>query len=517
MSLEEDFNSQPLPQEITPAEKKWPIDVDKLSLEELDEIAERIKAKQLQLKQAAAGGGVPPEGPFDPVAEKDIAGWTTPQQAQTEMVPETSIAAMTAQVSAEADKVARERADRAVADTNAQIDANLVEEQLRRVSAQKSAETDTEKLDRMIAGNEAMIANNIAQQRMIDAANAEPAALSQPDPSIIPPQTHGPALEDPAIAQMRGVGSNWADAGQLARTLGTAAYEKTAAWLPHSPFGRFASRVERAGMRLMNAPQELAYSAMVRWRGEHATAAEVDYKNQEKIVKDMQASLKEKDTKRDAMIAEHAAKGLPTADIAMVLEGERAKVLKKIEKAQKQMDRAGKKLEDLNARKAGWAKKENDLAERTMAKIDQRLTPERGTFDALNVQKSEILKKLESLKRARDMGHQGLQELEAQLKTNPSLINNVAIPDKIAAVKELLGRIDDEFSLHTKAINRIDAKMRKANSYISDWMGYRNEEARVTSQDRRYFNPGQNIEDTAPHAAPTLTHAPTTPTQEAAA
>ena len=548
MSQEGDLDSKPLPQEVASPEKKWPIDVEKLSPAERDEIAEKIKAIQLREKEeadlqaqleakiarndrfidnniaienmtermqrdrqetppapavpfaAAAGGGmqpphdpandnveaaqanIPHEGPFDAIADKDIEGWTNGQPAQAELVPQASLDAMTAQM--QRDREDRERANRAVA--------------------------ETAKLDSMIAGNDAMIANNLSQEKMLDAANTQPTAPSPAtDPSIIPPQTREP-VGDKAIEEMTGVGSNWADAGRLASKIGTAAYEKTAEWLPHSPFGRFAARVQRAGMRLMNAPQELAYKAMVRWRGEHASAAEIDFTNAKGKVAEMTARLAEADAKRAATIAEHKAKGLPTADIAMVLEGERNKALRRIEKAQKAQDEAGKRIEHLNALKAGWAKKENDLAERTMANIDQRLAPEKAILDVLTVKKGEITPKLESLKRARDMGHQGLQELEAKLKLNPSLINNVAIPDKIEAVKELLGRIDDEYNRHTKTMNGIDHKMLKANNYISGWMGYRNEEARVTTQDRRYFNSenDQNIEEEQAHEAPNLTHAP---------
>ena len=302
---------------------------------------------------------------------------------------------------------------------------------------------------------------------------------------------------------------------------------KVSEWLPHSPFGRFASRAERAGVRIFNAPQEAFYGVMYRWRSEHATAAEMDYKKYGQEIKSKNTALSQADAGRAATIEQQRAAGLPTTDIAIKLEGERAKALKGIEKIQKQHDRAGKQLEDLNARKSGWAKKENDLAERTIAKIDQRIAPDKGAFDALVVKKAEVAEKLAMLGRARDMGHQGLQELQAKLKLDPNLINNVAIPDKIKAVKELLEKIDNEFNESTSASNRIDNKMRKANNFISGWSNFANEQARVTTQDRRTFNPGdQNIEDTSAHEAPNLTHAPepkiserghTIPVQEKAA
>jgi hypothetical protein len=497
MSLEEDFNSKPLPQEATPAEKKWPIDVEKLSPAERDEIVERINALKTREKEetdlnaqleakiarndrfidnniaiermtsnldaqpeptlaAAAGGGMVPP--------------TEPQEV--ELVPKAAIDAMTGQVKKEREDGAR--LSRMIAENKETAEANELVETVRNAAA----------------------APNIAP--------------------VIPPQTRDPSKEDPAIVEMRGVGSNWADAGVLAAKIGTAAYEKTAEWLPHSAFGRLVGRAERLGMRLRNLPQEAAYGVMYRWRSEHAAAAEMDRKKYQDVVKEKTAALTAADAGRAATVEAQRAAGLPTADIAMKLEGERKGALREVEEAQRLMDKAGKRLEDLNARKSGWAKKENDLAERTMAKIDQRLAPEKATLDTLAVKKGEINTKLESLKRARDMGHQGLQELEAKLKLDPSLINNVAIPDKIAAVKELLGRIDNEYNQHTKAVNGIDNKMRKANNYISDWMGYRNEEARVSTQDRRTSNNlgDQNIEESQPHEAPNLTHAPEPKTPE---
>ena len=323
------------------------------------------------------------------------------------------------------------------------------------------------------------------------------------DPSIIPPQTEPMA---PYLHPTQEVG--FGAEKNIAET--TKEFEKKVVdWLPHSPIGRLASRAERAGMRIWNSPQEAFYGVMYRWRAERATGAEMEYRKYAKEIADKNTILAQADASRAAMIETQRAAGMPTMDIAVKLESERTKALKDIEKIQKQHDRAGKQLEDLNARKASWAQKENNLAERTMVKIDQRIAPDKGAFDALVAQKEEAGKKLESLKRARDMGHQGLQELEAKLTLDPSLINKVAIPDKIQAVKDLLEKIDAEYNQHTKAVSGIDSKMRKANNFLSGWVGYRNEEARVSTQDRRTFNPGdQNIEAAIPHEAPNLTHAP---------
>lgn len=392
----------------------------------------------------------------------------------------------------------------AVALDEAKLDAMTKSVQMQRVIIDNAAvERSNEKVRNELTGK---LAADIVKDTIIPAAHAVAAPKSAPE---IPPQSEvlvpflHPTLE-PNFAKEKTIVEG-------TKELGGKVAEYTAEWLPHSPFGRFAARVERAGMRVMDMPQELAYKAMVHWRSEHAAAAEVDYKAQEKAVAEMRAELAKKDSERDSFIAAQKAAGLPTADIAMKLEGERGKAVTRVEKAQKQMDRLGKRVENINALKANWTKKEDDLANRTMAKIDQRLAPEKGAMEALTAKKAEIAGKLESLKRARDMGHQGLQELAAKLKNNPSDIDKVVVDNLKPSIEELLGRIDAEYDQHTKAMNSIDNKMRKANNYISGWMGYRNEEARITTQDRRYFNPGdQNIEDTESHGAPNLTHAPET-------
>jgi hypothetical protein len=155
-----------------------------------------------------------------------------------------------------------ERLNRMIADNNAITDANEAIEK-KRVQAtatgggmqpptepvnESGVESDKEKLERMIAGNDAMIANNISQEKMMDAVNAEPTPQTPPDPSIIPPQTEpnplNPAFENPSAESMLDTVS------RLGKNAAEYAGDKLSDSMQYGFLGALEPKLDRMGIRL---------------------------------------------------------------------------------------------------------------------------------------------------------------------------------------------------------------------------------------------------------------------------
>src|SRR5262249_48601335 len=93
--------------------------------------------------------------------------------------------------------------------------------------------------------------------------------------------------------------------------------------------------------------------------------------------------------------------------------------------------------------------------------------PDKTELTAHQHKLEHVKEKLASLARARNMGHQGLDELRTRLAQNPSAMESTAIKDKMAAVEELLGRIDKEHQESAARAIAVADKMSKLDFKIS--------------------------------------------------
>jgi hypothetical protein len=530
MSIIEDFDSKPKPQEVSPAGKKWPIDVEKLSPAERAEIVERINAikarekeevdlqTQLDAKIArndrfidnniaiekhmaalqqseelqetqqapavplatAAGGNMQPPNDF---AKEKIQG------TQDELVPKAAIDALTEQLQQE--REAREK--------QALIDrvglASVEHAVIARTPMDPNGIIDTE--------GKLAYRSDLINQFGVEAVRQEfegkpeaPTTLATapqpPDPSLVAPQTRE-HTDARAIEEMSGVGSNWADAGHLAKKIGTAAFEKAADWYPYSVLGRFSAKMGRFATRIITAPKREILWSLHNMRSELAAKANQKVEGYKNEVKKLEGDLAVKDkqiSESAQKINSGGIKGLFTPNVAAKLDRERRAMVDKIEKVKAKQNKAYVKLTTQQHKEEYWSNRQSALAETIVNGIEKDLVPARAEFVALTARKDEVANKLEDLKRAREMGHQGLIDIEARLKSNPSLIDNVALHETRDGVQAMLERMDGIYADLSKKQSAIESKMAQINHFIGEAVEAQAGELNQTTKDRLRYDQG---------------------------
>ncbi len=273
----------------------------------------------------------------------------------------------------------------------------------------------------------------------------------------------------------------------------------------HNIIGRLGARLERFGIKLANAPQNIALGIIEKWYSRRAAVAEGKFEECKRELAKAEEALVAKD--KSVELARTA--GDPTFDTkyAVRMNKERNDLVNKIEKSKTNLNAAHVALEHYNGKKTTWESRQNNLAEKIVGEIDKRLRPSRERFAELTGKNERVTKEIDRLKQLKERGETRFKELRAQLANNPTAKGEIRI--KFAKVEEKLKLINADYEQFTKAQSRIGAKMNNSNTYLGQWDVMRNEQLRVTSKDNRYAEPGiQTQAERKENREPVHSHAP---------
>ena len=286
--------------------------------------------------------------------------------------------------------------------------------------------------------------------------------------------------------------------------------EKIGDSMQYGFLGKLEPKLERLGIRILNAPRRLALEGLYRWRSEHATAAKADLDAAVKKVDEMKAKLAAEDAKRTGFIAAEQSAGNNIANISMKLEGERAKALERIRKAEMERDTKHAKLENLNGKKAHWENRQRDVARNMVDKVNgsPRVVGANADFIALTKYKENITNQLAQWESARTNAQAKLAQLEAQLTSAGSYVEEEDITGQIDTIKKILEEGNKKYKDYVGRKNAADTKMLKINNYLSGWNTFKNDLGR-TGEDNRYEDGGPQAKvAVGTDRNPTMSNAP---------
>ena len=280
----------------------------------------------------------------------------------------------------------------------------------------------------------------------------------------------------------------------------------------HNIIGRFGARLERMGIKLINAPQNIVLEKIYNWYDKRAAIAEGRHEECKRELAEAEAKLGTLD--KSIELARTA--GEFDASLSDKMNKERKGLVNKIEKSKTNLNAAHVSLEHYNGKKTTWESRQHNLAEKIVGEIDKRLRPSREVFAELAGQNERVTKEIDRVKQLKESGETRFKELHAQLANNPATKSEIRI--KLAKVEEKLKLINDDYEQFTKAQSRIGAKMNNANTYIGQWDVMRNEQLRVTNKDNRYAEPGaQTQAERKENRKPVHSHMPDIVESEVAA
>jgi hypothetical protein len=323
-------------------------------------------------------------------------------------------------------------------------------------------------------------------------APAEVQTVEKADLSIIPPQTRDrmhtiQKFDDKDIQAMSGSETGAEAIGRVSIEAAKKVGNIVGDWLPTSALGRLGTKLQVQGIELLSAPKQAALEEMYKWRSNRTEAARAEKATAEGEVNTWLARLAEAD--RSAEVARGGSSGIYDATLSAKIEHERHSLVNKLGQAKAVLNKAQVKYEYRHNKVVYWENKSNNLAERVAAKIEKVSLPSQAEFEVQKQRQTHIADKLASLKRARDMGHEGLIDLKTRLKNNPTEIENVDIHTTMEAVEDCLARITKEFDETTAKSEAIASKMNKLNFKIGIAEIAQNRQMEKTQADRHYEEP----------------------------
>jgi hypothetical protein len=195
----------------------------------------------------------------------------------------------------------------------------------------------------------------------------------------------------------------------------------------------------------------------------------------------------------------------------MKLEGERAKAVARIRKAEQDRDAKQARLEGLNTKKAGWENKQKDVARDMVSKVNlhPRVINANADFIALTKHKENITNQLGLWESACTKATEQLAKLEADLKSaGITYTEEEEITGQIDEIKKILVEGDKKYKDCVGRKNAADARMGKINTYLGGWNTFTNELGR-TGENNRYENAGEQAKvPVAGDRNPTMSNAP---------
>lgn len=320
----------------------------------------------------------------------------------------------------------------------------------------------------------------------------------------LPPQSE-PSPSHPTLGD-RNRESTLDTASRILRDSGASLSEKLSEKIPHSFIGDIGSALQRAQLNLLNKPTLALFEKMYRRQSEKAAKSEAVYLDKDSAVKGFEARL----TKLDESSEKVRAGGLYNPKTAAKIERERNVLLQQIEKAKTAKDAAHVTLESRNNKKAYWENKQKNLANEVIDKVEEKARPYIEMSEATKTGEKELVTRMESLKKIREAGQQGLKEYRAQIKSkNIDAGERALLQIKIDGIKDCIKRIDLEYKSKNKERFAINEKKIAANTRLGKWNTFTNQYTRVGSRDRRYANPGlQEKVASGPDREYTFSHAP---------
>jgi len=310
----------------------------------------------------------------------------------------------------------------------------------------------------------------------------------------------------------------------------SAAYVKqeAAERLPYSVFGRLGAKFERLGIKIASAPKKDMLERMSQWRGERAIKAEAGWTGAKKAIEVIEGKLAQLEAGRQASEDKIKSGGAHLYDAKVAAKQQieytrsRNRLMIELEKAKTKENKAHAKFEYRTHKKEGADNKQNNFANKIVRGVDARLESDKVKFAELMATQDTINKEFERIQSAVEFGKKGIETLRTKLQAIEDIPGKEAfvdsIQDRIQEIEKIIGDLHAYREKKEKELAGIASKMSSLNLYLGQWNVFRNEELRVTTQERNYADHvPQHVEEAGENREHTYSHAPETPPEVPAA